>query len=157
PIRSEGLTSTSEAATTPPTTTGATTYAVKAPAWPTTTAPWTVPPVQYTVPTTSWSTTTTAKAATTVTTAAAPVWTAPPTTQPVWTPPPTAPPTTAPQGGSQSDMAFLACVRRRESGGNYSINTGNGYYGAYQFAISTWNATAQHAGRFDLVGLRPDL
>ena len=25
-----------------------------------------------------------------------------------------------------------------ESGGNWSINTGNGYYGAYQFAAGTW-------------------
>jgi hypothetical protein len=25
-----------------------------------------------------------------------------------------------------------------ESGGDYSIDTGNGYYGAYQFALSTW-------------------
>jgi hypothetical protein len=30
-------------------------------------------------------------------------------------------------------------VRRCESGGNYRINTGNGYYGAYQFAAGTWN------------------
>lgn len=29
-------------------------------------------------------------------------------------------------------------VRACESGGNYSINTGNGYYGAYQFAYGTW-------------------
>jgi peptidoglycan hydrolase-like protein with peptidoglycan-binding domain len=29
-------------------------------------------------------------------------------------------------------------LRQCESGGNYSINTGNGYYGAYQFDISTW-------------------
>lgn len=29
-------------------------------------------------------------------------------------------------------------VRRCESGGNYKINTGNGYYGAYQFAAGTW-------------------
>lgn len=27
-----------------------------------------------------------------------------------------------------------------ESGGNYGINTGNGYYGAYQFDSSTWDA-----------------
>lgn len=30
-------------------------------------------------------------------------------------------------------------VRACESGGRYSINTGNGYYGAYQFAAGTWN------------------
>jgi hypothetical protein len=29
-------------------------------------------------------------------------------------------------------------IRNRESGGNYAINTGNGYYGAYQFDRSTW-------------------
>ena len=29
-------------------------------------------------------------------------------------------------------------VRACESGGNYGINTGNGYYGAYQFAAGTW-------------------
>lgn len=25
-----------------------------------------------------------------------------------------------------------------ESGDDYSINTGNGYYGAYQFSLTTW-------------------
>ena len=34
--------------------------------------------------------------------------------------------------------AQLAHLRQCESGGNYSINTGNGYYGAYQFSPSTW-------------------
>jgi Transglycosylase-like domain len=29
-------------------------------------------------------------------------------------------------------------LRSCESGGNYSADTGNGYYGAYQFALSTW-------------------
>jgi|GEM_PF-822059 len=29
-------------------------------------------------------------------------------------------------------------VRRCESGGNYKISTGNGYYGAYQFDRGTW-------------------
>lgn len=32
----------------------------------------------------------------------------------------------------------LARIRMRESGGNYAINTGNGYYGAYQFNLATW-------------------
>jgi hypothetical protein len=31
-------------------------------------------------------------------------------------------------------------LRMCESGGNYRINTGNGYYGAYQFNIGTWRA-----------------
>lgn len=30
-------------------------------------------------------------------------------------------------------------IRQCESGGNYSTNTGNGYYGAYQFSQQTWN------------------
>lgn len=31
-------------------------------------------------------------------------------------------------------------LRTCESGDNYSINTGNGYYGAYQFDLSTWKS-----------------
>jgi len=34
----------------------------------------------------------------------------------------------------------LRRLRACESGGNYRINTGNGYYGAYQFDMSTWRA-----------------
>lgn len=34
--------------------------------------------------------------------------------------------------------AALAKLRACESGGNYRINTGNGYYGAYQYDIGTW-------------------
>lgn len=32
----------------------------------------------------------------------------------------------------------LAKLRACESGGNYQTNTGNGYYGAYQYDIGTW-------------------
>ena len=32
----------------------------------------------------------------------------------------------------------FAALRDCESGGDYGINTGNGYYGAYQFALETW-------------------
>lgn len=35
---------------------------------------------------------------------------------------------------------ILERVRMRESGGNYAINTGNGYYGAYQFDLATWRS-----------------
>jgi muramidase (phage lysozyme) len=31
-----------------------------------------------------------------------------------------------------------ACIRAHESGGNYATDTGNGYYGAYQFSQATW-------------------
>ncbi len=37
-----------------------------------------------------------------------------------------------------SQDSILAALRKCESGGNYKINTGNGYYGAYQFALGTW-------------------
>jgi len=40
----------------------------------------------------------------------------------------------APAGGT------LAAIRACESGGNYSTNTGNGFYGAYQFTLSTWSS-----------------
>lgn len=32
-----------------------------------------------------------------------------------------------------------AALRNCESGGNYAENTGNGYYGAYQYDLSTWD------------------
>jgi resuscitation-promoting factor RpfA len=35
--------------------------------------------------------------------------------------------------------ADLASIRQCESGGNYATNTGNGFYGAYQFTQQTWN------------------
>lgn len=34
----------------------------------------------------------------------------------------------------------LAAIRACESGGSYSTNTGNGFYGAYQFTQSTWQS-----------------
>lgn len=56
----------------------------------------------------------------------------------------------------------LTCIRHRESDRGpaphtrgYGTNTGNGYYGAYQFSASTWRNTANHAGRGDLAGLLP--
>lgn len=33
---------------------------------------------------------------------------------------------------------WLRKVRMCESGGNYSTNTGNSFYGAYQFTLSSW-------------------
>lgn len=43
-------------------------------------------------------------------------------------------------GGPTADQ--MAALANCESGGNYAINTGNGYYGAYQFAQSTWDSVA---------------
>jgi hypothetical protein len=34
----------------------------------------------------------------------------------------------------------LAAIARCESGGNYATNTGNGFYGAYQFDLRTWQS-----------------
>lgn len=42
-------------------------------------------------------------------------------------------------GGGGGGGDFFARLRACESGGNYSTNTGNGYYGAYQYDQSTWN------------------
>ncbi len=78
-----------------------------------------------------------------------------PVTTPAPTPAPAPPPTAGGGTHPQHNHPFLVCTRARESGGNYAINTGNGYYGAYQFHPSTWNASANHAGRSDLVGVLP--
>ncbi len=40
--------------------------------------------------------------------------------------------------GTTADDAPWAALRKCESGGRYGLNTGNGYYGAYQFSVSTW-------------------
>ena len=56
------------------------------------------------------------------------------------------------------DDPFLTCVRQRESGGNYgAVNPAGPYLGAYQFLQSTWNVTATHAGRSNLVGVPANL
>ena len=51
---------------------------------------------------------------------------------------------------------FLVCTRGIESHGNYQAYNASGpYLGAYQFTQSTWNSTANHAGRGELVGVDP--
>jgi peptidoglycan hydrolase-like protein with peptidoglycan-binding domain len=44
------------------------------------------------------------------------------------------------QPASASGEGGWAQLRACESGGNYSTNTGNGFYGAYQFTASTWRS-----------------
>lgn len=47
------------------------------------------------------------------------------------------------QGSAELSMSlqqWLGALRQCESGGNYQSNTGNGYYGAYQFSPSTWQS-----------------
>jgi Transglycosylase-like domain len=72
--------------------------------------------------------------------------------------------TGAPSTGSGSYVSydsdpgdFLACVRQRESGGNYGVYNagGSGAAGAYQFLPGTWNGIAASSGRTDLVGVDP--
>ncbi len=53
---------------------------------------------------------------------------------------------------SASDGGVWDRIAACESGGNWSINTGNGYYGGLQFTQSTWNAYGgqSYASRADL-------
>jgi hypothetical protein len=53
---------------------------------------------------------------------------------------------------STSDGSIWDRIAACESGGNWSINTGNGYYGGLQFTQSTWNAYGgqAYASRADL-------
>jgi nucleoid-associated protein YgaU len=58
-------------------------------------------------------------------------------------------------GATSSSAASVAtwdAVAQCESGGNWSINTGNGYYGGLQFSQSSWEAAGglQYAARADL-------
>ncbi|MET0863808.1 MAG: ubiquitin-like domain-containing protein [Nakamurella sp.] len=60
-----------------------------------------------------------------------------------------APAAAAPSGGWSVNWDAVA---KCESGNNWSINTGNGYYGGLQFDIGTWlsNGGGQYAPRADL-------
>ncbi len=92
-----------------------------------------LPPVDPPTTTTTATPTTTTSTSTTT------------TTQPTGTvPDPTAAGLPAVPGA-----AAWARLRECESGDDYQRNTGNGYYGAYQFAQSTWTALGE-SGRPDL-------
>ena len=54
----------------------------------------------------------------------------------------------SPVSASESLKTELHKLRLCESGGNYHENTGNGYYGAYQFSEGTWRGLGFH-GRPD--------
>ncbi len=60
-------------------------------------------------------------------------------------------PKSTPVSGSDSGLNWDA-VADCESGGNWHINTGNGYYGGLQFDSGTWfsNGGGQYASRADL-------
>jgi resuscitation-promoting factor RpfB len=57
---------------------------------------------------------------------------------------------TAPVPASSNLATWLAKLRQCESGGNYQDNTGNGYYGAYQFSPGTWSSLGTGYARADL-------
>jgi hypothetical protein len=67
-------------------------------------------------------------------------------------PAPAAPPAPAPgsaaSGGGGGAGGNWARLRECESGDNYQENTGNGFYGAYQFSASTWTGLG-YPGRPD--------
>jgi uncharacterized protein YabE (DUF348 family) len=60
-------------------------------------------------------------------------------------PPPPAPapepePAAAPAANFSSGSSVWDAIAACESGGNWAINTGNGYYGGLQFSLATWQA-----------------
>jgi hypothetical protein len=55
-------------------------------------------------------------------------------------------------GTANADSVNWDAVAACESGGNWSINTGNGYYGGLQFTMGTWQSNGgsgspHHASR----------
>jgi hypothetical protein len=70
---------------------------------------------------------------------------------------PRAPATRTPVHSNSYHGDFLACIKQRESGGDYTVynSQGSGAAGAYQFMPGTWNSIAASSGRSDLVGLDP--
>jgi hypothetical protein len=104
----------------------------------------TQPDAAVIVTTTTVPPTTTTTVAPTTTTTEPP---APPTTAP---PPPPQPEQTAPAGGDGG--VNWDAIAQCESGGDWHINTGNGYYGGLQFAQGSWEGAGgtQYASRADL-------
>ena len=124
------------------TTTSATPETTVAPS--TTAAPTTAPPTTEVPPPTDPATAAAPSAASsTAPPPTAPPTTAPPTTAPAPQPPPApaAPqPASAPDPHDPGTLRVWLDLARCESGGNWSINTGNGYYGGLQFSLPTWRS-----------------
>jgi Transglycosylase-like domain len=96
---------------------------------------------RITTTTTAPPTTTTTAPPTTTTTEPPP----PPTTEepPAEEPPPTEEPPPPDSGGGLGDPNSYAtwdALAECESGGDWHINTGNGYYGGLQFSLGSWQA-----------------
>ena len=77
----------------------------------------------------------------------------PPATEPT-TGAPIPPPVAYPAPVAASGGVW-ACVRQAEAGGNYGEDSGNGYFGAYQFLPSTWDSVARRLGMTAYVGVLP--
>lgn len=77
---------------------------------------------------------------------------APPAPAPPAEPEPAPAPVAAPPASSGGWSVNWDAIARCESGGNWSINTGNGYYGGLQFDRGTWlsNGGGDYAPRADL-------
>jgi hypothetical protein len=72
-----------------------------------------------------------------------PPTTDPPTTRPPATDPPDTEPAPPDSGGGIGDPNSYAtwdALAQCEAGGNWSTNTGNGYYGGLQFSLGTWQS-----------------
>lgn len=83
------------------------------------------------------TTTTTAPPTTTTTAPPTTTTTAPPTT--TTTPPTTEAPAPSSGGfGDPNNYETWDALAECEAGGNWQINTGNGYYGGLQFSLSSW-------------------
>jgi hypothetical protein len=67
------------------------------------------------------------------------------------------PPGPAPRAPVRTPVGVWPCIRFHESGGNYRRNSGNGYYGAYQFLPATWNTATRGAGYPQYANGRADL
>ena len=75
-----------------------------------------------------------------------------PTSAPSAAPAPAATPAPSGAGINLANAAMWDRIAQCESGGNWSINTGNGYYGGLQFSAPTWSANGggDFASRADL-------
>lgn len=83
---------------------------------------------------------------------------APAVPEPAPTPPPPPPPPPPPKptfsyAGGALSPAQINFLGNCESGMRANTNTGNGYYGAFQFSIPTWNAMGTGYSRADLAPL----
>lgn len=77
----------------------------------------------------------------------------PPDTTTTTAPPPTTTVATQPSETEQ----FFACIRHRESRGDYgAVNPTGTFMGAYQFYQAGWDTFAARIGRHDLVGVPPN-